>query len=72
MGWQALAVWAVRGCVFGTCACDGGAALGYTCLQDGKTPCYWSALKGKDKCLAMLIEAGCDINTPDMARAVRE
>ena len=41
-------------------------------LQEGKTPCFISAEKGNDKCLAMLIEAGCDVNTPDKARAGRE
>ena len=43
-----------------------------TCLQDGKTPCFISAVYGKDKCLGMLIQAGCDVNTPDKARAARE
>ena len=48
------------------------ARVGDACPQDGKSPCYISAQQGNDKCLAMLIEKGCDVNTPDKARAGRE
>ena len=67
-----VAVWRCVGVCFVTCASDGRPALATTCLQDGRTPCYISARYGKDKCLAMLIEAGGDVKTPDEARAGRE
>ena len=67
-----VAVWRCVGVCFVACASDGRPALATTCLQDGLTPCSISTREGNDKILGMLIQAGCDVNTPNKARAARE